>query len=190
MSEETKKCKHCQMDIPKKARVCPNCRKKQGGKLKYIIIGFAAIMIIGAVAMNSGESSNNSDNGNGVSNSNEVSSEKKKEKIEYTSYKAKELEDDLSSNALKATNKYKDKYIEVTGYLSNIDSSGNYIDIEGGSDDFSLSSIQCYIKNDDQQKVIMEMKIGDKIVVKGKCTDVGEVMGYSIDIDEVSAKKK
>ena len=25
---ETKKCKHCQTEIPKKAKVCPNCHKK------------------------------------------------------------------------------------------------------------------------------------------------------------------
>ena len=31
MQNETKVCKHCQTEIPKKAKVCPNCRKKQGG---------------------------------------------------------------------------------------------------------------------------------------------------------------
>ena len=31
---DTKICKHCQSEIPKKAKICPNCRKKQGGKLK------------------------------------------------------------------------------------------------------------------------------------------------------------
>ena len=29
--KETKICKHCQSEIPAKAKVCPNCRKKQGG---------------------------------------------------------------------------------------------------------------------------------------------------------------
>ena len=29
--KETKVCKHCQSEIPAKAKVCPNCRKKQGG---------------------------------------------------------------------------------------------------------------------------------------------------------------
>ena len=46
----TKKCKHCQSDIPKKAKVCPNCRKKQGGILKWIIIVFTILIIIGSVA--------------------------------------------------------------------------------------------------------------------------------------------
>ena len=44
----TKICKHCQSEIPKKAKVCPNCRKKQGGKLKWIIIAIVVIGIIGA----------------------------------------------------------------------------------------------------------------------------------------------
>lgn len=50
MNEETKLCKHCQTEIPKKAKVCPNCRKKQSGKLKWILIVLAAIVIIGAIA--------------------------------------------------------------------------------------------------------------------------------------------
>lgn len=47
---ETKLCKHCQTEIPKKAKVCPNCRKKQGGKLKWIIAIIVAIAIVGTVA--------------------------------------------------------------------------------------------------------------------------------------------
>lgn len=50
MENETKLCKHCQTEIPKKAKVCPNCRKKQGGKLKWIIIAIVVIAIIGSVA--------------------------------------------------------------------------------------------------------------------------------------------
>lgn len=42
---EVKKCKHCQSDIPKKAKICPNCRKKQGGKLKFIIAWIFLIII-------------------------------------------------------------------------------------------------------------------------------------------------
>ena len=31
----------------------------------------------------------------------------------------------------------------------------------------------------------MEMSIGDTVVVKGKIKKVGEVLGYSLDIDEI-----
>lgn len=46
--QETKLCKHCQTEIPKKAKVCPNCRKKQGGAAKWIIIAIIVLFIIGA----------------------------------------------------------------------------------------------------------------------------------------------
>ncbi len=47
---ETKLCKHCKTEIPAGAKVCPNCKKKQGGILKWIIIGVIVIGIIGAIA--------------------------------------------------------------------------------------------------------------------------------------------
>ena len=49
-NNETKKCKHCQSDIPKKAKICPHCRKKQGGALKWVAIIFIALIFIGAIA--------------------------------------------------------------------------------------------------------------------------------------------
>ena len=45
--EQTKKCKYCQADIPKKARVCPVCRRKQGGGcLSYILIALIIVFVI------------------------------------------------------------------------------------------------------------------------------------------------
>lgn len=54
-NNQTKKCKHCQSDIPKKAKVCPNCRKKQGGILKWIIIVVVALLLF-SCASGGGES--------------------------------------------------------------------------------------------------------------------------------------
>ena len=46
-SNETKICKHCQTEIPKKAKVCPQCRKKvKGGKLKWILIIVVALLAL------------------------------------------------------------------------------------------------------------------------------------------------
>ncbi len=53
MENETKICKHCKTEIPKKAKVCPNCRKKQGGIVKWIVIGVIALIVI--VAATSGD---------------------------------------------------------------------------------------------------------------------------------------
>lgn len=49
-TKETKLCKHCQTEIPKKAKVCPNCRKKQGGIGKWIAIAVVLLLVIGVAA--------------------------------------------------------------------------------------------------------------------------------------------
>lgn len=47
----TKLCKHCKSEMPADAKVCPNCRKKQGMKAwQIILIVIAAIAIIGGIA--------------------------------------------------------------------------------------------------------------------------------------------
>lgn len=45
----TKNCKHCKSIIPKVAKICPICRKKQGGIGKWIIIAVVVLVIIGAL---------------------------------------------------------------------------------------------------------------------------------------------
>lgn len=48
--QETKTCKHCQSEIPKKAKVCPVCRKKQGlGCLPIIIVVIVLFVVLAAV---------------------------------------------------------------------------------------------------------------------------------------------
>lgn len=42
----TKVCKHCKTEIPFDAKICPQCRKKQGGNVKWIVIAVIAILII------------------------------------------------------------------------------------------------------------------------------------------------
>ena len=49
MENETKLCKHCKTPIPKYAKVCPNCRKKQGGVGKWIIIGVIVVILLAAL---------------------------------------------------------------------------------------------------------------------------------------------
>ena len=89
---------------------------------------------------------------------------------------------------MKAADKYKGQYVELTGRLSVIDSNGKYISIVDSTDEWAITGVQCYIKNDEQKQVVMDMSIGDEIVVKGKITDVGEVLGYFLDMTETPVK--
>ena len=108
--------------------------------------------------------------------------------ISYTHYDVTELFDTLSGNALKAKNTFKDQYVEIEGYLAVIDSDGNYIGIGAQSSNYQyiLQDVLCYIKGKDQLAQVMEMSIGDPITVRGKIKDVGEVVGYTLNIDSIN----
>lgn len=57
--KKTKVCKYCKSEIDAKAKICPNCRKKQGGKLKWIIIAIVVLAILGALFGDGDDSSSN-----------------------------------------------------------------------------------------------------------------------------------
>ena len=142
-----------------------------------LLIGCAlfVILAVGSVGGNDSKSDSNSDTNN-------ASTEKKV--VTYEKITAKQLVSDLEGNAFKAAHKGKD--YEITGVLGNIDAQGDYVTIEPSGDDLTLTGVQAFVKNDDQKKAIAELSKGDKITIKGKVKDVGEVMGYSVDIDEIS----
>ena len=175
-------CKHCGAEIAESAKTCPKC----GGKNKKpfyknpLLIALAVIVIIIAAATSGG------DKGSGETSGGNTPAESKKPEIAYTAYDVSELMNDLDANALKAADKYKGQYVELTGKLSVIDSSGKYISILPNDGSIRVIGVQCYLKSDEQTKAIMDCTIGDTLIVKRKITDVGEVMGYTLSIDEVS----
>lgn len=104
----------------------------------------------------------------------------------YLMVSVSELYNDLDENALRAENTWQDQLVYITGKLNNIDSDGSYISIIDESDEsWGLQSIQCYITTQDQLDSIMEMKIGDTVVVRGQIHEVGELLGYSINIEDI-----
>ena len=171
----TKTCKHCKTEIPYDAKVCPQCRKKQGGGgcLTKILIVIAVIIILGAVSSLMGDDSDT------TTESNEATTAE--EKIEYEKVSVADMMSVLNKNAAKASKTYKDKYLEITGTVDVIDSDLSYVSITSG-DDFEIVGVQCYIKNEEQENQVVEMEVGDKVTIQGLCTDVGEVLGYSVDI--------
>lgn len=61
---EEKKCRHCAMMIPKEAKVCPHCRKKQGTSIGVWIL--AIIFILMGIGMCQSLISNNRNNQSAV----------------------------------------------------------------------------------------------------------------------------
>lgn len=182
-------CKHCGQEIAASAKVCPHC----GGKNKppiykrWWFIAIIVIIVLAAIG-GSGSSDSSGSTSSTATSKTAVSTSSSEAAIEYTAYTVTELSEDLNSNALKAADKYKGQYVELTGRLSVIDSNGKYISIVDSTDEWAITGVQCYIKNDEQKQVVMDMSIGDEIVVKGKITDVGEVLGYFLDMTETPVK--
>lgn len=183
-SAPTKVCKYCKSEIPADAKICPHCRKKQGGKGKIIIIAVIVIIVLFAIA------------GGGSSSSSETSTSNKNTSvsaeptptatpIEYAAYSVDDMVSDLKSNALNASTKYKGQYIEITGRLTTIDSSGKYICLEPVNDPYTFTSVMCYIQNDEQLQQVSQMSTDQTVTLRGKCTDVGEVLGFYLDIDSI-----
>lgn len=150
-----------------------------------ILLGISMIFTFCACDASSDSSGESADAGSAKTEQ----KKQKKEKIKYKAYDVGELMDDLESNAAAAQDKYKGKYVKLTGRLGNIDSNCDYIDIYDANDEFAFTGVQCYTKNDKQKKKIKKMKKGDTIIVKGKITDVGEILGYSLDIKSLKVKK-
>ena len=105
-----KKCKYCQTEIDQKAKICPNCRKKQG--MPKWAIFLIVIVVIGIFAASSGGSnSGNANNGNAENGG----SSEKQERFTYT-----------------VTNEYNNSfshYIEGT-VKNNRDKDYSYVQIE------------------------------------------------------------
>lgn len=155
-------------------------QKETGRKLKWVVL---AVVVIGAVGAASGGSSDTktTTTSTAKTESKEVATPTP---VSYTSVSVNDMMSALNDNPLGASKQYKDQYLEITGKLGNIDASGDYIDLMADGD-FEIIGVQCYIKNDEQESKVTSMKMGDMVTLKGKCTDVGEVLGYSFDIEEI-----
>lgn len=106
----TKKCKHCQSDISKKAKVCPVCKKKQGGIIKWIVIVIVVLIFIGSLG--------NSDSNNDSSNSSQQTNISSTQENENTAVPVVEEPKEEPKNETKdkyyVGDVFENKYIKIT----------------------------------------------------------------------------
>lgn len=193
---KTKTCKRCGEVLPKGAKVCPRCGARQKGQAKWIILGVVALFLIIGIAGGGGSSSGSS-SGTSISKEESTSStssdktatsanHSKEATKTYESVDIHTMLQELNNNAASAKDKYKDKYITVSGKLSNIDSDLQYIDVEDPNDTtYSLVDLQCYIYSNAVREKVKGLSKDQTVTIKGKVTDVGEVLGYSITLEDI-----
>lgn len=180
---ETKQCKKCREQINKKAKKCPHCGAKQGMPIWLIIV---IIFVIIGIISNLGNSSNSStaDDNNSATTKDNNSSNTTQE-IEYIKVTKDDLDEALENNAAAAKETYNNKYIEVTGKFGNIDSDLKYISLYSSTKEYDFNGIHCTLKNNDQRNIAKSLTKDQEITVKGKVTDVSEVLGYYLNITEI-----
>ncbi len=153
----------------------------------WVIIAVVVIGIIGSATSeptSSGTPDNNIEASNNDSSANKNNESSKKE---YQKVDLQTIMDELTENALRAESKYQNAYIEFTGKIANFDSDGSYITVEPtNAGEWNFDTIMCYIKSDDQKNFIIEKSVGDQVTIKGKVFSIGEVLGYSLNIDSIS----
>ena len=99
---------------------------------------------------------------------------------------AESMLSDLEKNQMRAQKKYKGNWYEISGKLGNMDSDGDYFSLEG--DGFRMIDVHCKLpgnKKEELTKKLLNMENGDHVTVKGKVTDVGEVMGFRVTVDDL-----
>ena len=176
-------CKKCGNEVDKKAGVCPNCgcKVKKPFYKKWWIWGILVVLVIALASGSNGDKTN-------VNPSQPVDegTESAQESITYEAVDLKVMFEDLKGNAMKAENNYQGKYVEFTAKIKSFDSDGKYVSVEPTTaDEWNFDSAMCYIANEEQKNFLIEKNVGDVVTIKGKVKSIGEVMGYSIDIDEV-----
>lgn len=195
MEKKTKMtvCRHCGQEIAASARVCPHCggkNKKPLYKRPWVwVVG--VLLVLGIIGSTGGEEQQPAA-GQGVA-SQATSAPAQPEQtpeptpeIVYAQLGVEELMDALDANPLKAADTYEGQYVELTGRLATIDSAGAYISLLPQNDPFAIIGVHCTVKSEEQKQAIMEMSTDDVIVVRGKITSVGEVLGYYLDMESVA----
>ena len=97
---------------------------------------------------------------------------------------AQEMISLLESNALNAKNTYNDKRVTVTGFVGSIDASGDYFSLDPKPDAFILTGVQ--VQTDEKfLDQVASFSEGQAVTVTGTITNVGEIMGYSLEAETI-----
>lgn len=146
-------------------------------KIVITIVAILYLIIFNIIRSNANDTSIQSDSGNKTPQIQET--------IEYIKVSKDTLDKALETNAAAAKDTYYKKYVEVTGKLGTIDSDLKYFYLMSATEKWDIDGIYCKIKTNEQKEIVKTLKKDQKITIRGKITDVGEFLGYYIDITEI-----
>jgi hypothetical protein len=135
-------------------------------KKRFWAIGVVVLVI----AMQAGGGSSDSDNS--------ATDSATEAPVEATPVTAKQLLSELEDNPLSAKTNWDGKLVTITGIVDNIDASGDYFSLSGG--ELTFIGVMVYI-DDSFVDAVSAFKKGQEVTVTGTISDVGELMGYSVD---------
>lgn len=99
---------------------------------------------------------------------------------------AKDLLNAYDENELNADNQYKDKLLEVTGFVDDVGTDvldDVYVTL-GDGDEFSFTTVQCYFKDKEEIDKVATLKSGDEITIIGKC----DGQFFNVDLKDCKIK--
>ncbi len=176
-------CKNCGKEMDEKAVICVSCGhavEKKEKKKFYKKWWFWVIIVFGIIIVGANSGGNAPESGEKESTQNEAT------EITYEKVNLNDMFIALDGNAMQAEEKYQGKYVEFSGEIANFDSDGKYISVQSvGADAWSFDRIMCYIKNEEQKQLLLNKAVGDAVTIRGKIKSIGEVLGFSLDIDAV-----
>ena len=152
--------------------------RKKVGAILFAIAGLGVVAVIAIILMFP-------DSFNGGSDAN-ASNAPTSTQIQYEQVDLQAMLDELDANAMRAEQKYQNKYIEITGEIRNFDSDGKYISIIPCGATLLSERTMCYLTDPAHKTFLLEKAVGDVVTIRGKVISIGEVLGYSVRIAEVS----
>ena len=161
-------------------------KKKARSIVAAVLFAFAGLCCV-AIIIVSIVFSDDLKGGTTVDNQNATVSAQIQQEILYEKVNLQDMLDDLDTNALRAEKKYQGKHIEITGEIRVFDSDGKYIAIVPcGAPEWSIETVQCWLTDPAHKTFLLEKAVGDVITIRGDVFSIGEVLGYSVRIAEIS----
>ena len=149
--------------------------------LRFICVA----LVIGLLALCAGCGG---DSGNTSSKGTSSSSTQQAKQKTYADADINVLLSEAKDNAAAANKNYKGKDVKIIGgHVKNIDSDVKYVTVDGTAAQFTMISIRCDVdqKNQELKDKILTLKKEQNVTVYGTISDVGDIMGYKLKLDNI-----